>query len=62
MAVWHDQLLLIGCVDQSLYALNCDNGEQVEFSVHTIHLGFPCRVLFRNGPSLRMVPYSRPRA
>jgi outer membrane protein assembly factor BamB len=27
--IWKDKFLLIGCVDQKLYCLNCDNGQQV---------------------------------
>jgi len=27
--IWKDKFLLIGCVDQNLYCLNCDNGQQV---------------------------------
>jgi outer membrane protein assembly factor BamB len=29
IAIWKEKFLLIGCVDQKLYCLNCDNGQQV---------------------------------
>lgn len=29
MTIWKDKFLLVGCVDQKLYCLNSDNGQQV---------------------------------
>ncbi len=29
IAIWNEKFLLIGCVDQKVYCLNCDNGQQV---------------------------------
>lgn len=29
MTIWKEKFLLIGCVDQKLYCLSCNNGEQV---------------------------------
>ena len=33
MVIWKATFLLIGCVDQKLYCLNCDNGQQVDLKI-----------------------------
>lgn len=30
IAIWNEKFLIVGCVDQNLYCLDCDNGIQVE--------------------------------
>jgi outer membrane protein assembly factor BamB len=32
IALWKNTCLIVGCVDQKLYCLNCDTGEQVRCS------------------------------
>jgi outer membrane protein assembly factor BamB len=29
IAIWKEKFLMIGCVDQKLYCLNCENGQEV---------------------------------
>lgn len=33
IGIWNDKYLIIGCVDQKLYCLNCDNGEKVKIYI-----------------------------
>ena len=59
VAIWKERFLLIGCVDQKLYCLNCETGEQVW--ILYLHTTFFAKKIFhfvnyfRNGRLKRMV-------